>query len=113
MHAWRNAASTKSITAGTEICAATVRCRTLVLASALSAPSPTSRASPMCATRFPSRERPEMPSIDAQGFVIAENDGEVVQQLAQTNRAQRCLVSGERRTWADLLRCRCGKVEAS
>jgi len=28
----------------------------------------TSRASPMCATRFPSRERPEMPDIDAQDF---------------------------------------------
>jgi len=36
-----------------------------------------------------------MPSIDAQGFVIAENDGEVVQELAKTNRAQRCLVSWE------------------
>jgi len=64
----RNAASTKSTTAGTEIYAATVRCRTRVLASASSAPSLTSRASPMCATRFPSRERPEMPDIDAQDF---------------------------------------------
>ena len=51
-----------------EIYAATVRCRTRVLASASSAPSLTSRASPMCATRFPSRERPEMPDIDAQDF---------------------------------------------
>src|SRR5262245_1259812 len=68
MHAWRNAASTKNTTAGTEICAATVPCRTRVLASASSAPSLTSRASPTCATRFLFRARPEMPDIDAQDF---------------------------------------------
>jgi hypothetical protein len=32
--------------------------------------------------RFPSRERPVMPNIDAQDFVIAENDGEVVQGVS-------------------------------
>ena len=32
----------------------------------------------MCAMRFPSRERPEMPNIEAQDFVIAENNCEVI-----------------------------------
>src|SRR5215469_9204629 len=66
MHAWRNVASTGSTTVGTETYADTVRCRMRVLASASSELSLMSRASPTCATRFPSRERPEMPNTDAQ-----------------------------------------------
>ena len=63
--AWRSAASTRSITPGTAICAAMARCRTPASASASSAPLLMSPASPMCATRSRSRERPDMRDIDA------------------------------------------------
>ena len=63
--AWPSAASTRSTTPGTAICAATARCRTPASASASSAPSPTSPASPTSATPSPSRERRGTRGIDA------------------------------------------------
>src|SRR5258706_4341542 len=53
---------------GTGTCAATAACRTPASAWASSAPSPTSRSSPTCATRSPSRARRAMRSTD---FYIA------------------------------------------
>src|SRR5262245_35801094 len=60
---WQSAASTRNTTPGTAIYAATVRCRTQASDWASSARLPTSPASPTCATRFRSRERPGMRGI--------------------------------------------------
>jgi len=60
-----SAASTRTITPGTAIYAATARCRMPALASALSAHWPTSPALPMCATRFLSRARRATHDIDS------------------------------------------------
>jgi aspartyl/asparaginyl-tRNA synthetase len=64
----------ESTTPGTAICAATARCRKRASASprlSPGAPSPTSPASPMCATRSHSREPPATRSIDASSLAIA------------------------------------------
>ena len=55
--AWPSAASTRSTTPGTAICAVTAPFRTRASAWASSAPSPTSPALPTCATPSRSRER--------------------------------------------------------
>src|SRR5262245_21792682 len=57
MRAWRSAASTRSTTPGTGICAAMARCRMRASGWASSARSRTSPGSPTCATRSRSRER--------------------------------------------------------
>jgi len=62
--AWPSAASTRSITPGIAICAATARCRT----PASSAPSPTSPASPTSATPSPSQGRRETRGIDSHYY---------------------------------------------
>src|SRR5262249_47434386 len=104
MHAWRNAASTKSTTIGTEICAATVRCRTRVLASASSAPLLTSRASPTCATRFRSRDRLEMPDIDAQDEIARVlSQAESRNKQLSSRRLRTHSTSPEQRNWQCLL----------
>src|SRR5262245_41080184 len=73
--AWPSAASTRSTTPGTAICAATARCRMPASASASSAPSPTSRASPTSATRSPSRAPPATHGINGSdlGYGAAPN----------------------------------------
>ena len=60
----------------------------------------------MCGMRFPSRERPEMPDIDAQDFVIAEKDGEVVQGYGKQIGPSDVCFEGQRRRHADIRFCR-------
>src|SRR5262249_30655493 len=66
-----SAASTRSTTAGTAICAATAPSRTRASGWASSAPSPTSPALPMCATPSRSRGPPATRGTESAGRPIA------------------------------------------